>query len=236
MDQSGIYNNWLALDVPYHGLNIFNIWQMPRMPSEYRQFLGEVGRNQIRTWQVASVKYLTAPADVLKQFEKSEDLADLFEPVMYYRFVISDAGVAVLPLQKPETDRDQVLLKFNDYVPRFALYYDWEAIPLEHQCRRIADPSFDVLGRVVLEPSAVNNAGAGTYDSFAEVAAQTTRKSATVHTRSDRAGVLMFTQRYQPEFWSVTVDGAPAKLLRCNFICMGVFVPPGEHEVVFRVK
>jgi uncharacterized membrane protein YfhO len=34
--------------------------------------------------------------------------------------------------------------------------------------------------------------------------------------------------------WRVTVDGAPAKLLRANYLMRGVAVPAGEHRVIFR--
>jgi len=34
--------------------------------------------------------------------------------------------------------------------------------------------------------------------------------------------------------WQVTVDGAPAALLRCNLLHQGVLVPPGQHAVEFR--
>jgi len=32
----------------------------------------------------------------------------------------------------------------------------------------------------------------------------------------------------------VTVDGAPVSLLRANYALRGVFLPQGEHQVVFR--
>ena len=45
--------------------------------------------------------------------------------------------------------------------------------------------------------------------------------------------MVRFSQYYQPE-WRVFVDGRPADLLRVDYLCMGVAVPPGEHSVEFR--
>jgi uncharacterized membrane protein YfhO len=36
------------------------------------------------------------------------------------------------------------------------------------------------------------------------------------------------------EGWSVRVDGAPAPLIRANFLQQAVALPAGRHQVVFR--
>ena len=45
--------------------------------------------------------------------------------------------------------------------------------------------------------------------------------------------ILLRTQKYAPE-WRAEVDGRQIKLLKCNYLCKGVYLEPGEHEVVFR--
>ena len=45
--------------------------------------------------------------------------------------------------------------------------------------------------------------------------------------------VLLLNERFAPS-WSVAVDQQPARLLQCNYIMRGVFVPSGEHTVEFR--
>jgi hypothetical protein len=44
--------------------------------------------------------------------------------------------------------------------------------------------------------------------------------------------VLLLNDKYDPH-WTVTVDGRPAPLLRCNFIMRGVALDPGAHVVEF---
>ena len=46
--------------------------------------------------------------------------------------------------------------------------------------------------------------------------------------------VLLLNDKYDPN-WQVTVDGQPAKLLRCNFIMRGVYLDkPGSHRIEFK--
>jgi hypothetical protein len=47
--------------------------------------------------------------------------------------------------------------------------------------------------------------------------------------------VLMFVNKHSPE-WRVEVDGKEAPLLRCNSVCLGVYLEPGRHEVRFYLR
>ena len=44
-------------------------------------------------------------------------------------------------------------------------------------------------------------------------------------------GLLVFSEIYYPEGWSITVDGEPAEMLRVNYALRAVVVPEGAHEV-----
>jgi uncharacterized membrane protein YfhO len=45
--------------------------------------------------------------------------------------------------------------------------------------------------------------------------------------------VLLLNDKFHPD-WTVSVDGKPERLLRCNYVMRGVQVPPGEHVIEFR--
>jgi uncharacterized membrane protein YfhO len=45
--------------------------------------------------------------------------------------------------------------------------------------------------------------------------------------------VLLLNDKYDP-LWTVTVDGKPAELLRCNYLMRGVYLAPGTHTVEFQ--
>ena len=44
--------------------------------------------------------------------------------------------------------------------------------------------------------------------------------------------MLLLNDQYDPG-WSVTVDGRPAELMRCNYLMRGVYLPAGTHTVEF---
>ena len=220
IDQSGIYNQWLASDGPYHGLNLFNIWQMPRMPVDYKEYLGTVGTNQIRLWQLSAIKYIAAPAGVLQQLKQNPQLDRLFTPVLNYQVPTAQGA------------RPDVLLEFKGSIPRFALYQNWQSVPLDKHCETLVSPQHNPAGTVLVDASA----GIGSHDaggSYKAVVADLSRKKAVVQVDADSEAILRFSQRYNSG-WSVFVDGKPADLLRTDYLCMGVKLPDGKHEVEFR--
>ncbi|QBG47502.1 hypothetical protein EGM51_08905 [Verrucomicrobia bacterium S94] len=221
MDQSGIYNQWLASDGPFHGLNLFNIWQMPRMPSEYKEFLGTVGRNQIRVWELSAVKYVAAPQTVLQQFKNNPALGEQFTPVLNYQ----------IPTAKGM--RPEVLLEFKNAVPRFALYSNWQVVPLENQCSLLVSESHNPQTTVLVDSGAGLPEAKLNGSRFQALKAEVSKKAAVVELETDKPSILRFAQRFQPG-WRVEVDGKPAELLRVDYLCMGVAVPEGKHTVEFR--
>jgi hypothetical protein len=52
---------------------------------------------------------------------------------------------------------------------------------------------------------------------------------------SDQPGVLVLTDSYDPN-WTVTVDGAPAQLLRVDTALRGVCLDAGDHQVRFEYQ
>jgi hypothetical protein len=220
MDPNGIYNQWMASDGPYHRLNLFNIWQMPRMPVEYKEYLGKVGRNQIRLWQLSAVKYAAAPAEILPQLQQNPELGKQFNPVLSYQ-VPTAQGM-----------RSDVLLQLNVSIPRFALFENWESIPIAQHCEKLASSSHHPMTTVLVD------AGHGMKEhsggrSFTALKAKVTKRKAVVAVDTAVPAILRFAQRFQPN-WRVFVDGTPAKLLRIDYLSMGVQVPPGRHDVEFR--
>lgn len=220
VDQGGIYNQWLASDGPYHGLNLFNIWQMPRMPVEYKEYLGTVGRNQIRLWQLSAVKYVAAPAQVMQQLQQNPQLGRQFKPVLNYK-VPTAQGM-----------RSDVLLEFTGTIPRFALFQNWESALLETHCDRLVSPQHNPLTTVLVDT--VHEIGDNPGSSaFHPLQATVTTRNAVVETDSQSPSILRFCQRYQAR-WKVFVDGRPAPLLRLDYLSMGVHLPAGKHTVEFR--
>lgn len=233
LDSGGIYNRWLAVEAPYHGLNVFNIWQMPRMPQEYKILFAAAGRNQMRLWQLASVKYITAPASVPDKLPL-EARAQL-KPVMYYRFVREGEGITTISIDRPEHKNDQVLLEYTARIPRFALYRCWKPLAVDQHAETLFSSTFNPQETLLVDAVAEVPASPVEGVGFSPVQAKTTLHNANVQTDSSQAGILLFTQRCQPQ-WKATIDGDPVDIFVCNHLCMGVFVPSGKHEIRFSCR
>lgn len=220
LDQSGIYKRWLAVDRSFHKLDIFNIWQMPRMPLEYKEFLGTVGRNQIRLWELSSIKYVAASAGILQQLSQNPQLGKMFEPVLNYQ-VPTAQGM-----------RPDVLLEFKNAVPRFALFKNWNTVPLEQQCAILVSGQHNPHTTLLVDAeSGVSSQGGD--ETFRRMEAKITHNTATVTVETECPAILRFSQRHQPG-WAVYIDGKAENLLKVDYLCMGVSVPSGKHVVEFR--
>ncbi len=220
LDQSGIYNQWLAVDRGYHGLNLFNIWQMNRMPTEYRAFLNSVGRNKIRLWELSAVKYIAGPAAVYQQLQQNPQFQGMFEPVLNYQ-VPTSQGM-----------RSDVVLEFKNAIPRFSLFYGWNSLPLDQHCNRLVSARHNPLASVLVDAAAEVALPSGSRR-FQPLTARLSKNKASLEVQAEAPAIVRFSQRYQPG-WRAYVDGREAELLRLDYLCMGVQVPPGRHEVEFR--
>lgn len=190
------------------------------MPVEYKEFLGTVGRNQVRLWELSAVKYIAAPASILQQFSKNPQLGKLFNPVLNYQ-VPTAQGM-----------RKDVLLEFKGAIPRFALFHNWNVLPLEKHCEVLASPRHNSQTTLLVSTDSGLSTGGGNGN-FQPLDAVVTKKSATIEVQAEEPAVLRFSQHVQPG-WKVFVDGKEEDLLTVDYLCMGVSVPIGEHIVEFR--
>ena len=56
--------------------------------------------------------------------------------------------------------------------------------------------------------------------------------------RYDNPGdaLAVFSEIYYPKGWTATIDGAPAEILRVNFVLRGLEIPSGQHTIEFRFE
>lgn len=99
----------------------------------------------------------------------------------------------------------------------------------------LADPAFDSAQTVLLAeplpvaPGTNDNPGEVKFESYAP-------KHIVLAAKASAPSVLLLNDKFDSN-WHVTVDGQPAKLLRCNFIVRGVFLDKaGEHRIEFKYQ
>jgi uncharacterized membrane protein YfhO len=131
-------------------------------------------------------------------------------------------------------DGDLALFEFTGALPRAKLYSNWQVNTNDQAVlKTLADLNFDPAKTVLVStpqknlPAVATNENSGTveFKSYAP-------KHLIFAANATAPSVLLLNDKYDPH-WSVTVDGKPAELLRCNFLMRGVYLSHGQHTVEF---
>lgn len=258
VSQDGFYNWWLTYLFPYHGILAVNITQMPRMPADYKAFLGAVSRNPLRLWQLAAVGHVLAPASVWQQVQHDPAWSNAFELVYGYNVAPAEAGVTVVPVWAPadaaHSPREPVPASVGQHVvlrllrpaPRFALIGAVRRVADADALRLLASPTYE-LWQDVLMPPAGSDGPTSAMKAADEVLGTLTNTGIVgtcrllnyragrmeVEVKAAKPAVLRVSERFDKD-WRATVDGAPVPVQRVDYIMQGVVVPSGEHRVVLR--
>jgi len=119
----------------------------------------------------------------------------------------------------------------KDWVAALAAQPDTDLATLHELTSSVFDPVQTVLLSEPLPvvPGINQNPGEVKFESYRP-------KHIVLKAKTSEPCVLLLNDKYDPN-WKVTVDGQPAKLLRCNFIMRGVFLDKaGEHRVEFKYE
>ena len=234
--QNGVYNMWISLDFLYHDIQAFNYGQMPRMPNDYKAFLSSIGNSWHRFMQLTSSRYGLAPAQVYAQIaQQGGSSLPFVKPVSGFRFVQGNGRISTEWVKKITHPTEQVLFECTDVPPRFALFPHWIVVADDIALKQLGDPKFlPEQGLLLSDDTPVAASSIETARNFEPVVlGKINNTLACITVNSESGGILRFNQRYNPG-WRVWVDGEEQALLKCNYINMGVHVPEGRHEVVFK--
>jgi hypothetical protein len=216
LTRAGFYNNWLSLLLPYYDIDSIDIPAASRPPADYTAFFGAVDRSPARKWELCSVKYILGPKDAALQSFKQLGCDKAVNPVMEFDYF-----------------GKQALFEYTRALPRAVVLHRWEIVAdKEKTLARLTDPKFDPHTTLLLdaEPGLAADAGAPPSTAVELVKFRPMRVSLKASLKSP--GVLMLTDRFDAG-WAATVSGAPARILRANFIMRAVALPPGDHRIVF---
>ena len=133
-------------------------------------------------------------------------------------------------------DGQYAVFDFTGALPRAKLYANWQVSTNDQATlNTLASAEFDPAQIVLLAdalpapgPASVTNQNAGTVE-FTSYAP----KRIVLQAKAAAPAVLLLNDKYDPN-WKVVVDGKPEKLLRCNYLMRGVYLPAGTHTVEFR--
>jgi len=140
------------------------------------------------------------------------------------------------------TDKDPAgtgaLIEFDHVLPRAKLFANWQT-PTNDAATlaTLLSTNFDPAQTVLLATNTPVEQAPGDPGADAGTVDITDYKARDIQLRADAKtpAVLLLNDRFAAT-WGVWVDQKPARLLRCNFIMRGVYLPPGGHTVEFRYR
>jgi TRAP-type C4-dicarboxylate transport system permease large subunit len=238
---------WMQHHFPYYNIQCLDWIQMPRLAEDLKTYLEALSPRGTpesaplfaRRWQLSNTEYLLGPAGYLDVMNQQLDPVQKRFRILQ-RFEIAPKPGILQPQRLeeltavPDANGRYALFDFTGALPRAKLYSNWQVNTNDSaNLKTLADLNFDPAKTVListpqkdLPASATNeNSGTVTFRSYAP-------KKIVFDANASTPAVLLLNDKYDPN-WRVTVDGAPAKLLRCNFLMRGVAVPSGQHTVEF---
>jgi hypothetical protein len=133
---------------------------------------------------------------------------------------------------------DVKIYENSDRLPRAFIVHDWAAVGnAEEAIAAMLEPDFDVRATAVIEslPDQSNpqpiqeNEG----DPGQVFIAEYNPERIVLQSKDPTGGLLILTDADYPG-WSATIDGSPVSIYPADGLFRGVFVPPGDHKIVFE--
>ncbi len=239
---------WMQQHFPYYNIQCLDIIQMPRMPEDLKSYLetlsphgtAETAPLYARQWQLTNTRYLLGVAGFLDAMNQQLDPGQHRFRIAQRFDIVAKPGIAQ-PTRLEELtavandNGPYALFEFTGALPRAKLYANWQVNTNDQaSLNTLADLNFDPGKTVLIStpqkdlPAVATNENSGTveFKSYSP-------KQLVFTANANAPSVLLLNDKYDPN-WRVTVDGQPAELLRCNFIMRGVYVPAGQHVIVFQ--
>ncbi len=134
-------------------------------------------------------------------------------------------------------DKSVAVLQNKDALPRAFVVYDWEVNTDDKEVlNRLLDPEFPISKKIILsdvvninpDVSDPNIKKTVTYNWYGSQGAE-------IQVDTSKDGLLFVSDAFYPD-WKVWVDGKPSKIYRADFTFRAVYVPKGEHTVLFSYE
>lgn len=241
---------WLENDYLANEIESLEIDQAPRLPDLDRNYIGNFNlRSQqdlsppARMWRLTNTRYLLADARLTPVLNQYAEPKNSFTNVMLMDIVpkpgvdpnhISDAG----DLTVQTNDRGQVaLIEFTKALPRAKLYSNWQVTNDDATLKMLNSSEFDPEKTVLVATDTPVTEKPSKPDSDPGEVHITRYKPRDVQldANAKTSAVLLLNDR-TGDYWTVTVDGKPAEVLRCNYIMRGVYLTPGAHHIDFHFR
>ena len=153
------------------------------------------------------------------------------------RYFLTDTVLPSSPTRKLVYDRDIKIYENTQALPKaYVTYAARTAGSLEDAGRIFYDPSFSPDTVTVVEDGGALTLPLGSAHGFTPAAVTRSRPTRLeVVAETERDGILVLSELHYPG-WQAYLDGAPVPIYPANVMFRGIFLPAGDHEVVFKYE
>jgi hypothetical protein len=176
---------------------------------------------------------LTMTTGSLKEATRYFDISGVRYVVTVYR--IEDAQRFRLLRQEKVGAGEVYLYEYIHYPGRFLFFHDiYSAKDDEDVLSRLQDPGFDLRRTLILQGVEEGRTEKASPTSNGRVRLLTYKaKEVVLECDTDSGGFLYVSDTYYPG-WRASVDGKRTQIYRANLAFRAVYVPAGEHRIVFE--
>ncbi len=233
-----IFNQWMTVVFPRHGIPCAVPTQTPRLPTDYARLMAACRGDPFRYWQLGAVGPVLMASETYRSLARDPTLRDRVRLLGAYEAIPgrSDEVISVRTAADSAKAHFQ-LVQLAAAIPRWLLVDRWtvadDAAMLAAASDPKADPRREV--RVARDTAAGLPACSGTGASAPPELRAYRPGFARLRCRTERPMLLRVADRYETG-WQARVDGRPEPVRRVDYMFQGVFVPAGEHTVELRYR
>jgi hypothetical protein len=247
-----LYFFWLQNDFPYHNIQTLDFAQMSHIPDLDRLFLKafelkgtDIATTDlspaVRLWRLTNTRYLLGTANSAEMLnDRVDPKHDSFQVRQLFNIVgkpgiytPSDFGDFTI---EPGEKGTHALIEYTGTLPRAKLFSHWMTPTNDDQALAIlSSPDFDPTQTVLVSKDTPLEQASGPIgaDAGAVVITDYHPKEIELVADAKTPAILWMAERIGPD-WKVLVDKQPARVLRCNYLMRGVYLPPGNHVIEFK--
>jgi hypothetical protein len=240
---------WMEQQFPYFNIQTFDVMEMPRVPEDLAAFQKEFNKESgpaalprfARAYQLTNTRYLIAPVG-FGNFWNNMLPQNPVQVVTRFNVVPKPGIISASKIDQITVATDPVgiyaVYKIPSVLPRAKLYTRWQINPngtntLTEMFSTNFDPQASVMVAGDVPESSSTNAANPPDDAVQYVSYAP--KDIVLKADAPAPSVLLLSDHFHPD-WKVLVDGAPEKLLHCNFLMRGVYLLPGTHTIEFKFQ
>lgn len=238
-NQDPVLNDLLTTLLPYHEIQSIDIPAVSRMPHDYDAFFKALGNNPMRLWNLAGVRFVLAPAQLVQQLQQGiPGFVGNIARAFGFRAGGGPETGALLSSVGPGEAVSHAAIEMKEYLPKVTVFSKVEVLDnAEAVLARLAAADWNPAASVLLDKAAAERVGLAEGKAFAGEGTATLKKYGKrrieVATRTRDGGVLMINDRFDAN-WRATVNGRPAEIVPADYIMRGIVLPAGEATVVMR--